>query len=221
MKNLYIYCEGQTEEAFIREIMQPYFWRLQLNLVPIICMTRKTPTGKHRGGITDYAKVKAELTRICRGHPRELVTTMFDYYGLPANTPGLESRENDIFARACHIEREIEKDIAADNLFVNLVVHEFEGLLFSDPAAFESIAETSVVAAIKQIRHQFASPEHINDSVETAPSKRLEKLMPRYAKVRNGLIVSRKIGLEKLMHECSHFSGWVHKIRHHSPSSSS
>lgn len=25
MKNVYIYCEGQTEEAFVNEILSPYF----------------------------------------------------------------------------------------------------------------------------------------------------------------------------------------------------
>jgi len=25
MKNVYIYCEGQSEESFIREVIAPYF----------------------------------------------------------------------------------------------------------------------------------------------------------------------------------------------------
>ena len=216
MKNLYIYCEGQTEEAFVKEILRPYFWQLHLQLIPIICMTKRTGAGKHKGGITDYAKVKAELTRICREHSRELVTTMFDYYGLPGNTPGINCHEVNFFVRANYIEREIEKDIGADNLFVNLVLHEFEGLLFSAPEAFENIANSTVVDEIRQIKNQFASPEHINDSVETAPSKRLEKLIPRYAKVRNSIILSRKIGLDKLTQECQHFAGWINRIREYS-----
>jgi len=216
MKNLYVYCEGQTEEAFVKEILRPYFWRLQLQLIPIICMTKRTVSGKHKGGIADYSKVKAELTRICREHSRELVTTMFDYYGLPANTPGMDCRENDSFATAKHIEREIEKDIGADNLFVNLVVHEFEGLLFSAPEAFANIADASIVDEVRKIRDQFSSPEHINDSVETAPSKRLEKLIPRYAKVRNSLIVSRKTGLDKIKQECQHFAEWIDRMKEYS-----
>jgi len=216
MKNLYIYCEGQTEEAFVKEVLRPYFWRLQLQLIPIICMTKRTDVGKHKGGITDYAKVKAELTRICREHSRELATTMFDYYGLPANTPGIDRHEADVFVRANHIEREIEKDIGSENLFVNLCIHEFEGLLFSAPEAFENIADNAIVNEIRQIRNQFPSPEHINDSVETAPSKRLEKLIPRYAKVRNSLVVSRKIGLDKITQECQHFAEWVARIKEHS-----
>gem|GEM_PF-2649640 len=124
-------CEGQTEEAFVREILRPYFWQLHLQLIPIICMTKRTGAGKQKGGITDYTKVKAELTRICLEHSRELVTTMFDYYGLPGNTPGINCHEVNVFVRANYIEHEIEKDIGAENLFVNLVVHEFEGLLFS------------------------------------------------------------------------------------------
>ena len=31
MKNVYIYCEGPTEESFVNEILYPYFliWKLQ------------------------------------------------------------------------------------------------------------------------------------------------------------------------------------------------
>ncbi len=70
-------------------------------------MTKRTVVGKHKGGITDYAKVKTELTRICREHSRELVTTMFDYYGLPANTPGIDRQEVNVFVRANALKNQL------------------------------------------------------------------------------------------------------------------
>ena len=32
MKNVYIYCEGPTEESFINEILYPYFFNVNIRL---------------------------------------------------------------------------------------------------------------------------------------------------------------------------------------------
>ena len=58
-----------------------------------------------------------------------------------------------------------------------------------------------------------ATPEHINNSPETAPSKRLEKLIPNYPKVKNGAIISKEIGIDRIMAECKHFTKWIEKIK--------
>lgn len=70
-----------------------------------------------------------------------------------------------------------------------------------------------MVAAIAKDRSKAINPEYINNSFETAPSKRLERLMPDYAKVKNGTIVSKNIGIDKIMAECPHFAAWVEKIK--------
>ena len=93
------------------------------------------------------------------------------------------------------------------------MLHEFEGLLFSDPKAFHIISDTETIAKIQEIRDSTVSPEHINNSPETAPSKRFETLISNYAKVRNGTIISKEIGMDKLLAECKHFSDWIDKIK--------
>jgi hypothetical protein len=56
-------------------------------------------------------------------------------------------------------------------------VHEFEGLLFSDPEAFA--AKLGVARqTFRKIRDAFASPEDINDDPNSAPSKRVLRLYP-------------------------------------------
>lgn len=50
MKNVYIYCEGQTEESFINKIMYPYFLNMGIFVYPIICTTKRTPKQKFKGG---------------------------------------------------------------------------------------------------------------------------------------------------------------------------
>jgi hypothetical protein len=62
-------------------------------------------------------------------------------------------------------------------------MHEFEGLLFSDCAAFSrGIGRPEVEDSLRKIREAFATPEEINDSPVTAPSKRVEGLVPGYQK---------------------------------------
>lgn len=213
MKNVYIYCEGQTEEAFVNEILYSYFINIGILVIPIICTTKRTKTSKHTGGVSDYLKIKNELVILCKQHKNEMLTTMFDYYGMPSNTPNIDNDESNIYIRMTQIEKSIEDDIGMSNLFFGLVLHEFEGLLFSQPEAFSLVAKKEVVDEILIVRKEFATPEHINNSPETAPSKRLEKLINNYPKVKNGTIISKEIGIDKIMSECKHFANWIKKIK--------
>jgi hypothetical protein len=51
--------------------------------------------------------------------------------------------------------------------------HEFEALLFANYAGFANIVNDKQMAKIKDIIAQFPNPEDINQSPQTAPSKRL------------------------------------------------
>ena len=91
MKTIYIYCEGPTEESFINAVLYPYFLGMGIYVCPIVCETRRDANRKYRGGVSRYAKVKNELMILCKSHPHEYVTTMFDYYAMPSDTPGILS----------------------------------------------------------------------------------------------------------------------------------
>ena len=60
MKNVYILCEGQTEEAFVNNVLYPYFINMKIAVYPIIFETKRTIGHKYKGGITNYGKVKRE-----------------------------------------------------------------------------------------------------------------------------------------------------------------
>lgn len=212
MKNVYIYCEGQTEESFINEVLVPYFLNKDILVHPIICSTKRTPTRKYKGGVSDYAKIKKELTLICRQHHNEYVTTMFDYYAMPDNTPGINCAEPDVYKRIKQIEQTIDGDIGQRNFNFHFMLHEFEGILFSKPSSFSLIADENVVRNIQAIRDNYPTPEHINNSPETAPSKRLEALIPNYAKIKNGTLLSKDIGIDTIMEQCPHFRSWIESI---------
>ncbi len=213
MKRVYIYCEGQTEEAFINEILYPYFINLNIVVSPIVCTTKRTVSEKFKGGVVDYFKIKKELTILCRQHRNESFTTMFDYYGMAANTPNISCETQNIYERMNKIENAVNEDIGMPNLSFSLVLHEFESLLFSDPKAFSVVVDDDVVQKISKIRNDFETPEYINNSSETAPSKRLEQIIPNYPKVQNGVIVSKAIGIDCMLRECRHFAKWIDKIK--------
>jgi len=213
MKHLYIYCEGQTEESFISRVLYPYLAGIGIYVTPIIHATKHTAAGKFKGGVSDYQKIKKELSILCKKQRNARVTTMFDYYGLPKNTPGVEDMSGKLYERVSRIEKAVEADIDMPNLFFNLMVHEFEALLFTDTSAFKGVTDTGTVTELQKIRDTFSSPEHINNSVDTAPSKRIKELIPNYSKVSNGTIISERIGIDSMLTECGHFREWVTRIK--------
>lgn len=212
MKNVYIYCEGPTEESFINEVLYPYFLNIGIVVRPIICETKRTATRKYKGGVSDYNKIKRELTMLCKSHPNEYITTMFDYYAMPENTPGIDFHSPNLINQIKTIEETIDADIGQNNCKFHFMLHEFEGILFSNPDSFSIIADSSIVTSIQEIRDQYPTPEHINNSPETAPSKRLEALIPNYAKVKNGTLLASNMGIDIIMQECPHFNGWIQEI---------
>lgn len=115
MKTIYIYCEGPTEESFINAVLYPYFLGMGIYVCPIVCETRRDANRKYRGGVSRYAKVKNELMILCKSHPHEYVTTMFDYYAMPSDTPGISDATPDIFERIGKIESIINEDIGERN----------------------------------------------------------------------------------------------------------
>jgi hypothetical protein len=94
-----------------------------------------------------------------------------------------------------------------------VVVHEFEGLLFSDCAAFaRGICRPDLEPRFSQIREDFATPEDIDESPATAPSRRVEDLVPGYDKPLFGSLAILEIGLDRIRGECPHFDGWLHQL---------
>ena len=93
-------------------------------------------------------------------------------------------------------------------------LHEFEALLFSDPAAFTEMFPNreGAIAQLTDIRKKFHSPEDINDGQLTAPSKRILNVLPDYQKSVAGILIAQRIGLAKIRSECGHFNDWLIKL---------
>ena len=93
-------------------------------------------------------------------------------------------------------------------------LHEFEGLLFSEPTGFLEAfpGGQSLVDRLTAIRMQFSSPEDIDDGAATAPSKRILDIAPEYEKPVAGILIAQRIGLAVIRRECRHFDDWVARL---------
>jgi hypothetical protein len=151
---------------------------------------------------------------------------MADFYGMPTSGekawPGrAEANHVGSSIKASTVEQAMLADVAAGmgqnfrvGRFVPFVLmHEFEALLFSDCKAFgDAIGQPSVAHRFQSIRNGFASPEDINDSPLTAPSKRVEAILPGYEKPLMGVIGILGIGLDRILAECAHFRDWISRL---------
>jgi hypothetical protein len=213
MKRVLALVEGQTEERFVKDVLCPYLWGHEIDVTPTIAATKRVKRGPvFKGGITDYQKVENDLRRLLGDTGAVAVTTFIDYYGLPADFPGMASRPpGNPIQKAVHVETEWARQIAHDRFRPYLMVHEFEALLFSKPE--ELIAALHMPPGIGQtlfkIRESFSTPEEINDNPETAPSRRILQLSSAYRKIVDGPIVAKRIGLQVIRNQCKHFNAWL------------
>lgn len=212
MNRIYLLVEGQTEEIFVRELLEPHYARLGLYLTPIIVSTSRG----YKGGVVSYAKIKPQITRLCKQDAGAYVTTLFDLYALPTDFPGKNSaiypRMESGKQKAEFLEAELANDIGQHNFIPNLIVHEFEALLFVQIDAFEQWTnDDSVLAPLRAVR-QTTMPEDINDSYLTAPSKRILTAMSDYQKTVHGPLIACDIGLDAMRRDCPHFAEWLQRI---------
>ena len=175
-----------------------------------------------RGGIKKWESVRGGILNHLKQDRGVLVTTMVDYYGLPHTWPGRAKAASLPFPNcATAVERELFNNVrrqlgsspASDRFMPYVVMHEFEGLLFSDPDGFgRGIGRRDLAPQIRAIREEYGTPEEINDSPDTAPSKRIRDLVQGYQKPFQGLLAVREIGLDAIRQECPMFSRWIERL---------
>lgn len=111
------------------------------------------------------------------------------------------------------IDREMGQNFGPSRFIPFVMIHEFEALLFSNCMVFAAaIYREDLTSRFQNIRDAFPNPEQIDDSPETAPSKRIENLIPEYQKPLMGVFAAEAIGLETMRAECPHFDDWVERL---------
>jgi hypothetical protein len=215
---VYVVVEGSTEESFVNNVIARVLWPRQVYLTPIIL----GPPG-HKGGRPNYARVKKDVVLQLKQDRTAYCSTMLDFYGLGEGFPGMPVPPNlPSLDKVIHIEQAVKADIVAqlpDHLRPDvrflpyLQLHEYEGLLFSDPAAFaRGIYQPNLAVSFLQVRRQFPTPEDIDDGPNTAPSKRVVQLHPPYRKPLYGTLAALEVGINTMRQECPHFRDWVERL---------
>lgn len=205
-----IVCEGQTEVEFVKSCLTPYLLHSQVLAFPSLL---QAPSGNHRGGRVTVERLIKFMRH--QYHQTDRITTLVDFYGF--QDAGHRNR--------AQLEADILAGVAAtttgyDERFVLSYVqmYEFEGLLFTDPKAFEWVEDgwsTDTKQELEAVARQFATPEEINNSRETAPSKRILRIFPEgaYSKTEHGPLIAESIGIDAIRAKCPAFSEWVSKLQ--------
>jgi len=221
MKRIIIIGEGQTEQSFCNDVLQPYFNPKEIYIEnPVIKKTH--------GGIVKWQVLKNQIVNHLLQDKTAFVTTLIDYYGIYGhhNYPEWKEAEKlaDKNAAMAKLEKAMLCDIESDlqlRFIPYIQLHEFEGLLFSDIEVYNNSFEENEFEdydyLIKTIKDN-PNPEMINNGNTTAPSKRLAKIIKGYysenenLKVLYGSTLAHDIGLNKIRSKCPRFNDWIIKL---------
>lgn len=221
MKRVLVLAEGPTEEAFIgaqlAEVLRP------AGVVPIakLLVTKRRKDGtQFKGGVTGWDQVLGDLEHLLGDTNVACVTTMLDYYGLPEDFPGLSNRPASAapYVRVAHVEAAFGAAVGHAKFVPYLALHEFEALLFADPASWGWIHDDTpgITKALLTHRLNALSPEHIDEGPTTAPSKRViaafQAAERRFQKPLHGPLAVESMGIAVVRQACKHFSDWITRL---------
>ena len=206
-KYIKILCEGTSEEQFVKIVLAPYLENADIYVTPIVL-----------GGVSHYARIRRDI-KLLGKDTSSYLTTMLDYYKLPQDVPGVrECKETEPCRIAEYIEAaikdDLENELSCMGFIPNIIMHEYEALLFSDVDCFQNCIGMTKdqISQLRKEVSQFTSPEHVNNSEQTSPSKRILRIYDAYQKVVDGTMVAESIGIQKMMEKCEHFSFWIRTL---------
>ncbi len=222
MKELYVFCEGQTEQGFCKQVLGPHLFPTHDGRVHTILIAHSRHRGiVHRGGIGSYATLRRDIVNKLKERTGGDVrfTTMFDLYKSPTDFPAKDVNTLDTNNPRSYVEaleRAFGDDIGDRRFVPHLQLFEYETLLFSAPEGFRNSFENCdyAIKEMKRIVDGFSSVEHINDGEATAPSKRIIRLLPQYKglKATVGPDIAEAIGLGEIRKQCLHFDSWLSRL---------
>lgn len=206
--------EGKTEQVFLDSVLTPYLAQKSI----FLRATQATKPGQ-KGGDIKFSRVKKDIRNHLRQRSDIYVTTFVDYYGTK-EWPGIENvpTGSPPAAIAEHINQATKTkvnscfpDEQAERRFIPfMAMHEFEALLFSDSALLAEAMDIDEVE-ISTVLASCGEPEAVNDSPQTAPSKRLDGWSSngKFAKTTKGIAIATEIGIDRMRQKCPVFNHWI------------
>lgn len=215
MRGLYILAEGQTEEEFVNKILQPHFSKN--GIYDVRCILMETSPG-HKGGGVTYQRYKLNAEKLLKHESDIIVTSLIDFFQLKSDFPKFQEAAGkypqDKIQRVTFLENAIAEDISYPKFIPYIQLHEIEGLLFSSTEGFDFLPDIPKPNRIelKRAVEKYDNPELLNDGVNTAPSKRLKRLVPGYQKTFHGPLLAEVISLNIILSKCTRFKTWIDRL---------
>jgi len=203
---LAVSVEGQTEEEFVKRLAVHLRGR-RIESTPIVLGRAR---GRSGGGSVSLDRLVSELVTLLGAF--DAVTTLVDFYGFRrTRDSAVDDLEKQLISG---IRARLGRAWDERKTIPYIQMHEFEGLLFSEVNVFSTQVDfpAGCAAALRAVRERFSTPEDINDNPETAPSKRIASVIPRYDKRSHGPILAEEIGLARIRAECPRFDAWVTRL---------
>ena len=199
MERLAIVVEGRTEVEFVNQVLAVHLLAKDV-----------LATALSLHGNVSLPRLSARMADEVWNFDR--VTSLVDFYGFrdkgSATVTDLERQiHQSVMAR-------LRRPVDESRIIPYVQQYEFEGLLFSDAGAFTALpgVTESVVDRLAGIRAAVASPEEINDSETTVPSRRIAQVITEYDKASDGPTVAQAIGLPAIRRECPRFHQWIERL---------
>jgi hypothetical protein len=213
---LHFLVEGQTEERFAKDMLKPHFEQAAISVsVSVIATNRVASGGKYRGGIVKFSHAERDIQLLLK-NPSFYVTTLFDYYRLPADfprTPDPQFSQGTAHEKVRILEDALYAYFGNPRFIPFLQLHEFEALLFAEPHISASyLGRPAVERMMTDAVAQAGSIEHINDGLATHPAARIEQSFSGYSKVADGAAITRQIGLARLREASPRLDQWLTRL---------
>ena len=97
MIRLHITAEGQTEKAFVDQVLTPHLAHFDVytDVRCVLTSKDKRAAKEYRGGLISYQKAKADIETWMKEDANQecWFTSMFDLYALPEDFPGFDEAE--------------------------------------------------------------------------------------------------------------------------------
>lgn len=215
LRQIAVVVEGQTEETFISQVLNPYLGD-GVHLQPIITHTKRVASGAAFRGGGGWRGYRDRLQRLVHERQWHLVTTMIDFYAYPSDAPGHDCHgPGPHRPRSCVRVREgAMRDDIPGTWLPFVMLHEFETLIIAAGATMPSVlGDVTAPRAFTGIISAAGEAELVNDGRDTSPSKRVREIVPRYRKAQDSVDILLSCDLAAVLAACPGFAAWIRQLR--------
>jgi hypothetical protein len=215
-RHIALLVEGQTERAFVDEVLAPYLAARGTYVTPVIVATARAADGaKFVGGGSTWGHYERDIRRLLASSHFALVSIIVDFYGYPHDGPGASCAVPHAPRECVQVRQEAMAKAISDRRFLpHIVLHEFETWVIAAAVGADRVlGDARVAVALRGHAAEVADDvELLNDSPQSAPSKRVLSCWPDYQKVLDGVAVIAERGLDHVMRTCPALRAWVDRL---------